>query len=545
MEVEKFRDFFRKATGKEPFPYQIRFAIENPLPDIMHLPTGSGKTYAVLAAWLWRRKYGEKGNFPRRLVYCLPVRVLVEQTYLVAKSFLEKAGFPHVGVYKLLGGEVEEDWHYNPESEAVMVGTQDMFLSRALNRGFAQNRYAWPLDFGLLNNDCLWVFDEIQLMGSGLATSAQLAAFRELFGVWGEVKSIWLSATLNANWLKTVDFKDRVSDLTKAELLEDDLQNEILAARMRTRKILRNYKGGKKPKELAQFLKSKHRPDTTTLAIINTVGRAVDLYVSLKKSYKKSEKRPDIVLVHSRFRGADRDEKVKALSDNSIPEEGKIIISTQVVEAGVDISSATLFTELAPWPSIVQRLGRCNRFGEYDEAEIFWADLDEKEYPPYEKDEMEKARELLTRLEGKSLSPDFLKEFQHLSDPKYRFVIRKKDIADLFDNTPDLTGFDIDVSRFIRDTEALDLQVFWRNLGQKPPADISAPAHRELCPVPYYEFREWLDGVRNENRDAEAYVWDHLEGRWITAAGEIGVVAGIGSSSTLRGGRLRPRSWME
>lgn len=53
-----------------------------------------------------------------------------------------------------------------------------MLLSRALNRGYAMSRYRWPMHFGLLNNDCLWVMDEIQLMGPGVPTACQLEAFR-------------------------------------------------------------------------------------------------------------------------------------------------------------------------------------------------------------------------------------------------------------------------------------------------------------------------------------------------------------------------------
>ena len=53
-----------------------------------------------------------------------------------------------------------------------------MLLSRTLNRGYAASRARWPVEFGLLNNDCLWVLDEVQLMGSGLVTTAQLDAFR-------------------------------------------------------------------------------------------------------------------------------------------------------------------------------------------------------------------------------------------------------------------------------------------------------------------------------------------------------------------------------
>ena len=35
----------------------------------------------------------------------------------------------------------------------------------------------------------------------------------------------------------------------------------------------------------------------------------------------------------------------------------RIIVATQVVEAGVDISATTLVTELSPWSSLVQRFG--------------------------------------------------------------------------------------------------------------------------------------------------------------------------------------------
>jgi len=522
LESESFRDFFRKATGNDPFPYQVRLAMDETLPDILHLPTGSGKTYAIIAAWLWRRKYGEDKNFPRRLVYCLPVRVLVEQTYEVAKLFVGRAGFSEIGVYKLLGGEVEEEWHYYPEKEAILIGTQDMLLSRALNRGFAQSRFAWPLDFAFLNNDCLWVFDEIQLMGSGLATSTQLAAFREHFGVWGKCKSIWLSATLNIDWLRTVDFKDRVDKLAGArvELHEDDLKYDVLAGRLNAKKVLSCYGKKNKVRELAQFLKSKHRPGTNTLVILNTVERATELYLSLKRSYRKGEERPEIILIHSRFRGAEREEKAKAISERSIPPEGRIVVSTQVVEAGVDISSALLFTELAPWPSIVQRLGRCNRYGEYENAEVIWMDLDERNYKPYEEHDMEEARELLREYEGKSLSPKRVHKIRYRTDPKYRFVIRKKDIEELFDNTPDLTGYDIDVSRFIRDTDALDLQVFWRDFRDEPDKDMPAPSHKEICPVPFYDFRTWLKNEQKSGNKIKAYMWDHLEGRWQRATSE-------------------------
>ena len=51
------------------------------------------------------------------------------------------------------------------------------------------------------------VFDEVQLMGSGLATSTQLEGFRRKLGMEIASRSLWVSATLHPDWLDTVDFK--------------------------------------------------------------------------------------------------------------------------------------------------------------------------------------------------------------------------------------------------------------------------------------------------------------------------------------------------
>src|SRR5207237_3567239 len=48
----------------------------------------------------------------------------------------------------------------------VMQGNRGGALwDAAINRGYGMSRYRWPMHFGSLNNDCLWVMDETQLMG--------------------------------------------------------------------------------------------------------------------------------------------------------------------------------------------------------------------------------------------------------------------------------------------------------------------------------------------------------------------------------------------
>lgn len=190
--------FARVYPGRTPYNYQKVLAEGETLPALLEAPTGAGKTAAVLGAWIYRRRFHPsnviRGSTPRRLAYCLPMRALVEQTHAEAILWLEKLGLlagqkggavegsaaqrdgndPGVSVRLLMGGEDIGDWDLYPECEAILVGTQDMLLSRALNRGYASGRSRWPIEFGLINNDCLWVMDEVQLMGSGLTTTAEL-----------------------------------------------------------------------------------------------------------------------------------------------------------------------------------------------------------------------------------------------------------------------------------------------------------------------------------------------------------------------------------
>ena len=79
--------FFERVTGVEndkgfqPFPFQVRFSKRDRNQSIFcEIPTGLGKTYMVLVDWLWGRR--NKDEFtPRRLVFVLPLRTLVEQVY--------------------------------------------------------------------------------------------------------------------------------------------------------------------------------------------------------------------------------------------------------------------------------------------------------------------------------------------------------------------------------------------------------------------------------------------------------------------------------
>jgi len=533
-----FEAFFEKATGYTPYPYQVRLATSSPFPQLLSVPTGVGKTAAIVLSWLYRRHaQSETPNLsaPRRLVYCLPMRTLVEQTRDNVDRWLQRLGLSDkIKVHVLMGGEDASDWDANPEQDAILVGTQDMLLSRALNRGFGMSRYRWPVHFALLNNDCLWVLDETQLMGVGLTTSAQLQGFRDRLSTFGPTHTLWMSATLDSQGVDTVDHPIKPEGLVSLGLNQADKSHpgvvqKILAKKsLETATVTLSAESDKKhyAKDLAQEVRHAHRPQTLTLVIVNRVKRAQRVFAELEK-LTKSKTDPltaQLALIHARFRPADRSRNEELLFSSDLPDAGRIVVATQAIEAGVDVSAATLVTELAPWSSLVQRFGRCNRYGEFENSRVIVVQLEPKDEKddrvllPYQ---LHQIKQSSSNLEGLvDVGPASVESIRNDTTGEVRHTIRRKDLLDLWDTTPDLAGNDLDISRFIRDADDTDLQFFWRDLGGETPTDgLLPPRREELCAVGVGQAREFLKSV-SENKSANIWVWNSLTQEWVRAASE-------------------------
>jgi CRISPR-associated endonuclease/helicase Cas3 len=542
MSGSGFEAWFNDATGNQPYPWQARIAAADTCEDrLIRIPTGFGKTAGTVLAWLFHRVVCADISWPTRLVFCLPMRTLVEQTEGAIKGWLQQARVAEpAAVHILMGGSDAGSWRLKPESPAILVGTQDMLLSRALNRGYGTGRAAWPMEFGLLHHDVLWVSDEIQLQDVGLATSAQLAAFRvqddgKRGGALRPSRTWWMSATLQPRWLETVDHASRVPDL--AARMERIPAAERTGGLWVVRKTLRRESscdGQAKPVEIAKLARERHAAGSLTLIIVNTVKRAAEVYEALATRDRSARKcgrgatpvkEPDLRLIHSRFRGVDRRHWASEfLSRDARPDPagpGRIVVSTQVVEAGVDISAKLLVTDLAPWPSLVQRFGRAARYAnETGEIVVVGGVPDEKQARPYELPALKGAAEALDSLveSAADASPFALERFEDaLSGPRLQalypytplHILRRKDLDQLFDTTADLTGADVDISRFIRSGEDRDVLAFWRDVpADFESAQVPPPRQEEVCPVPIGEMKEWLTKRRR------AFRFDYLEGAW-------------------------------
>lgn len=108
--------------------------------------------------------------------------------------------------------------------------------------------------------------------------------------------------------------------------------------------------------EFSKLIKELSHMYDRILIVMNTVRRAITVYNALKEQLTSCE----LILLHGKLTSED-----KAIRTRRLFKLRKwIAITTQVVEAGVDISAQVLITDLAPISALIQRIGRCARFKE-------------------------------------------------------------------------------------------------------------------------------------------------------------------------------------
>jgi CRISPR-associated endonuclease/helicase Cas3 len=370
----------RERWGFEPYPYQKEVEKEifnNNFPLLIKSPTGSGKTEAVIFPFL-SQFLQNKFFIAPRLIYVLPMRVLVNQVMERIKSYAQKIS-PFISV-KVQHGDLPEEPFFIGD---IIVTTLDQFVY-----GFArvsqQVGHHIDMPAGAIASS-LVVFDEAHMYRDEFTFSIMRAIMEILYE--SRIPFVVMTATMPESLEKSLF--ENIKDYAK--IIGEDVVSSKLQITICDEPLFANNEVNIDDGLLEKIKKKK------TLIVLNQVKRAQKIYEEIKERLKLNENQ--IVLLHSRFTKKDRREhEKKALSliphkengEIKIPEGIGIVVSTQVLEAGIDFSAELLLTEIAPADCLVQRAGRCARYeGEEGVMIIFPVD-DEKGYKPYEEEHLER-----------------------------------------------------------------------------------------------------------------------------------------------------------
>jgi len=350
---------------------------------ILELPTGFGKTYLGF-------EYGLKTN-RKRIIYTLPVTTIIEDVY---NKLVEKLGKGYVEWYtsryfvlKSLKEEISESEYLEAKyfDKPITITTLDQILLAFLS----VDRY--PLKESAIYDSCI-ILDEPQLY-----SPLMLFLFSGFLQYYkSEFNFAIMTATLP-------DFlKKKIESFCKEPFLRQ--KENIFKKFLRTFFNLDFFgqsvfleKGIKKDivKFLNRFISGKKKISV----IFNTVEKAQRFYKSLPKDFPK-------FLFHARFIYRDRVKKLQELKEK-LKNPPIIVISTQAIEAGVDVSFDIMFREIAPLDSLIQSAGRVNRYSENPQPSPIFIFGKAEDFLPYKEYQLEITSQILPNLENVKSELDF------------------------------------------------------------------------------------------------------------------------------------------
>jgi len=361
-----------------PFQMEVFQCVRKGVSSILlKSPTGSGKTEAVLAPFL--SQFLENSFYiAPRLIYVLPMRVMVNSIAQRIKKYAEKIS-PLISV-KIQHGDVPDSPFFIGD---IVVTTLDQFVYGFV-RASRQVGHHIDMPAGAIASS-LVIFDEAHMYRDEFTFSIMRAIMEILYE--NKIPFVVMTATMPESLEKSLF--ENIKDYAK--IIGEDVVSSKLHIKIWDEPLFANNEVNIDDELLRKIKKKK------TLIVLNQVKRAQKVYEEIKNRLRLDENQ--IVLLHSRFTKKDRERhEDTALSliphkENGkikIPEGVGIVVSTQVLEAGIDFSAELLLTEIAPADCLVQRAGRCARYeGEEGEMIIFPVE-DEKGHKPYEKEHLER-----------------------------------------------------------------------------------------------------------------------------------------------------------
>ena len=332
-------------------------------PGIFRLcvPTGGGKT---LASMRFALRHAQKYN-KKRIIVVIPYTSIIDQNvkeireiFCMDEAILEH----HSNVITEDDGEDTESMDFRRIlterwDVPVIFTTQVQFLNTVFAGGNSSLRRLHALE------DSIIIFDEIQTLPIRCTYlfNAAMNFLKDLCRVTA------LLCTATQPPLEQLDVPIEMRD--NADLTSDLAEVFEGFQRVQIENVCED--GGVSINEIAGEIVHSAEEIGDVLCIVNLTEQARNLYEKVSELAQISERDIHVVHLSTKMCPAHRKEVLRTVREEldtrqEYPEQRLICISTQLIEAGVDVSFPVVYRALAGFSSIAQAAGRCNRHGEME-----------------------------------------------------------------------------------------------------------------------------------------------------------------------------------
>lgn len=369
------------------------------------LPTGMGKT---LTSFYWALEHAKTNQF-KRIIIVLPFINIIDQTAKELKDiFGENYILEHHSGFKE-AEEKEDGTTLQPELEnwdaPIIVTTTVQFFESLFSNKTSQCRKLHNIQ------DSVVIFDEVQSLDKEIAlpTIDMLKDLQKIF----HCSFLFCTATQPA-FQKRSDF----DGIEHIESLVEDPENLFKKTKRVNYNLVNNLDAISSETLLSHIISQR----SSCVVVVNAKLTAKNIFDSLKSSPHSFQK-----IYHlSTNMCAHHRKKVIAEIKQALKEDKSIcLVSTQLIEAGVDLDFSTAYRETGPLSSIIQTAGRCNREGKREKGDVYVFELEIEKCPlGIYKDEKNFTKNKL------KLNPDILESAtgftQYYAEVVHLFTDKKK-----------------------------------------------------------------------------------------------------------------------
>ncbi|WP_048153633.1 CRISPR-associated helicase/endonuclease Cas3 [Methanosarcina sp. Kolksee] len=320
------------------------------------VPTGSGKTLTSLSfALKLKARLIEEKRIKAKIIYSLPFLSIIDQNYDVFEDVFKTVETANPSEEVLLKHHHLADIFYRTQDDEEFEGLKGLFLIEGWNaeiivttfvqffHTIVSNKNRSLRKFHTIANSIV-ILDEIQSIPHKywLLLKQIISGFAEYFNTY----FIFVTAT-----------QPLIFDPDKGEIVELVKNKDMYFREFDRVKLNINLN----PMDMDHFKKIiesevKNNPEKDFLFVLNTVKSSLEVFNHLNNLELEYS---DYYYLSTNIIPKERLKKIKEIKEKS--EKRKIIVSTQLIEAGVDIDVDIVYRDFATIDSINQVSGRCNR----------------------------------------------------------------------------------------------------------------------------------------------------------------------------------------